>query len=111
MRHAIWSADVGLRVEMTCERHPAGTARELRRLRLQIAAWPVRRRQAFTLRKVYDLSQRDIARRLELSNAEVEHYLIAAALACSGACRRHLTDPDTDVSAATLNPGAPYIKH
>jgi DNA-directed RNA polymerase specialized sigma24 family protein len=104
MRRAIWSAAVGLRVEMTCERYPAGTDRELRRLRLQIAAWPERMRQVFTLRKVYDLSPRDIARRLELSNAEVEHYLIAAALACAGACRRHLTDPDTDVSATIPEP-------
>jgi DNA-directed RNA polymerase specialized sigma24 family protein len=104
MRHAVWSAAVGLRVEMTCERYPAGTDRELRRLRLQIAAWPERMRQVFTLRKVYDLSPRDIARRLELSNAEVEHYLIAAALACSGACHSHLTDPDTGVSATIPEP-------
>ena len=73
MRHTIWSAAVGVHVEMTCERHPAGTDRELRRLRLQIAAWPERMRQVFALRKVRNLSPRDIGHRLELSNAEVEH--------------------------------------
>jgi DNA-directed RNA polymerase specialized sigma24 family protein len=89
MKHAIWSAAVGLRVEVTCERHVAGTDRELRRLRLQIAAWPERMRQVFTLRKVYGLHPRSIARRLGLSEHEVEQDLIGAALACAGCGAAH----------------------
>jgi DNA-directed RNA polymerase specialized sigma24 family protein len=48
-----------------------------------VAGWPTRMRQVFTLRKVYDLPPSDIARRLGLSDGEVERCLIAAALACA----------------------------
>jgi hypothetical protein len=48
-----------------------------------VAGWPDRMRQVFTLRKVYGLHPRSVARRLGLSDAEVERYLIAAALACA----------------------------
>jgi DNA-directed RNA polymerase specialized sigma24 family protein len=105
MRHAIGSAAVGLRLEVTCERHAAGTDHELRRLRLQIAAWPEQMRQVFTLRKVYRLHPRSVARRLCLSEQEVERYLIAAALACAGVSDQHLLpEPAADSSDPTADP-------
>src|SRR6202043_2586233 len=58
-----------------------GVGRADRRLIARVAAWPPRMRQVFTLRKVYEQSPPDIARRLGLSEAEVERCLIAAALA------------------------------
>jgi DNA-directed RNA polymerase specialized sigma24 family protein len=48
----------------------------------RVADWPTPMRQVFTLRKVYGLRPRTIARTLGLSEHEVERCLIAAALAC-----------------------------
>ena len=73
---------------------------DVQHLIARVADWPTPMREVFTLRKVYGLRPRTIARTLGLSEHEVERCLIAAALACSGTCRRHLTDPDTDASAA-----------
>jgi len=56
---------------------------DVQRLIARVADWPTPMRQVFTLRKVYGLHPRSIARRLGLSDAEVERALIAAALACA----------------------------
>ena len=61
------------------------------------ARLPTDTRRVFTLRKVYDLSPSEIAARLELTAAQVEHHLITAALACG----RHFADDiDSSESAA-----------
>jgi DNA-directed RNA polymerase specialized sigma24 family protein len=57
---------------------------ELRALAQQVAQWPTSMRQVFTLRKVYGLRPGDIARRLGLTELDVEQQLIQAALACAG---------------------------
>jgi DNA-directed RNA polymerase specialized sigma24 family protein len=57
---------------------------ELRHLVARVATWPAPMRQVFTLRKVYGLAPPQIARRLGLTDAQVERHLIAAALAVSG---------------------------
>src|SRR5579864_1522526 len=59
------------------------------RLIALVATWPTQMRQVFTLRKVYRLHPRSIARRLALSQLEVERCLIAAALACAGCGAAH----------------------
>jgi DNA-directed RNA polymerase specialized sigma24 family protein len=46
------------------------------------AGLPQTTRRVLTLRKVYDFAPRDIAARLALTDAAVEHHLIAAARAC-----------------------------
>jgi DNA-directed RNA polymerase specialized sigma24 family protein len=56
---------------------------DLRRLSRLVADWPTPMRRVFTLRKVYGLRPGDIARRLNLTDAEVEQHLIAAARACA----------------------------
>lgn len=48
---------------------------ELRRLADAIAAMPDRTRQAFTLRRVHGLSQREIAKRMGLSESTVEKHI------------------------------------
>jgi DNA-directed RNA polymerase specialized sigma24 family protein len=55
---------------------------ELLELAVRSTGWPDAQRQVFTLRKVYGLRPRAIARRLHLSDADVERHLIAAARAC-----------------------------
>jgi hypothetical protein len=47
-------------------------------------------RRVFTFRKIYEMAPPDIVRTLGLTEAEVERYLIAAALACG----QHFADPD-----------------
>ncbi|WP_312166088.1 RNA polymerase sigma factor [Phenylobacterium sp.] len=48
---------------------------ELRHLAQAIAAMPAQTRQAFTLRRVHDLSQREIAARMRLSENTVEKHI------------------------------------
>lgn len=48
---------------------------ELRRLAEAIAAMPRQTRQAFILRRVHDLPQREIARRMHLSESTVEKHI------------------------------------
>jgi len=48
---------------------------ELRRLAEAIAAMPGQTRQAFILRRVHDLPQREIARRMRLSESTVEKHI------------------------------------
>lgn len=56
---------------------------ELRRLREAIAELPAQCRRVFTLRKVYDLSPREIAERLGLSVSTVEKHLVKGLRYCS----------------------------
>jgi RNA polymerase sigma factor (sigma-70 family) len=55
---------------------------ELALLRGAVASLPKRSRQIFTLRKVYDLSQKEIAARLNISENTVEQHLRKAARRC-----------------------------
>ena len=55
---------------------------ELALLRNAVACLPKRSRQIFTLRKVYDLSQKEIAARLNISENTVEQHLRKAAKRC-----------------------------
>lgn len=48
---------------------------ELRRLSEAVAAMPGQMRQAFILRRVHDLPQREIARRMRLSESTVEKHI------------------------------------
>ncbi len=58
------------------------TDQELALLRNAVACLPERSRQIFTLRKVYDLSQKEIAARLKISENTVEQHLRKAAKRC-----------------------------
>lgn len=58
----------------TPERHMSAH-QELRRLQALIAALPGKCREAFTLRRVEGLSQRDIARRMGISENTVEKHV------------------------------------
>jgi DNA-directed RNA polymerase specialized sigma24 family protein len=77
-----------------------------------VADWPTTQRRVFTLRKVYELASPEIARRLGLTESDVEHQLIQAALACSRhfACGRVRggTSPEPD-GAAAGDPPAPKV--
>ncbi|MGR4866588.1 sigma-70 family RNA polymerase sigma factor [Caulobacter sp. LARHSG274] len=68
----------GLTDELSPERHAAGRE-ELRLLNQVLAEFPRLRREAFRLRKVEGLSQKDIAARLELSEKAVEKHIAKAA--------------------------------
>lgn len=74
------------------DRH-AMARQELHRVGMLIAALPARCRQAFVLRKVHGLTQREIAKRMRISESTVEKHigkgvrLLAAAMAdaaCGG---------------------------
>jgi hypothetical protein len=69
---------------------------DVQHLIARVAGWPTPMRQVFTLRKVYGLRPRTIARTLGLSEHEVERCLIAAALACS----RHFAEPNAPAQRA-----------
>jgi RNA polymerase sigma-70 factor (ECF subfamily) len=58
---------------------------ELALLAEVIADLPKRSRQAFTLRRVYGLSQREIAQRLEIREETVEQMLARAVRRCAEA--------------------------
>ncbi len=60
--------------EPSPERH-AASRQELRRVTSLIAALPAKCREAFTLRKVEGLSQRDIALRMAISESTVEKHI------------------------------------
>jgi RNA polymerase sigma-70 factor (ECF subfamily) len=53
----------------------ASSRQELRRVADLIAALPAKCRQAFTLRKVEGLSQRDVARQMGISESTVEKHI------------------------------------
>ena len=65
---------------------PAALGEDLRALAQAVAGWPTSMRQVFTLRKVYGLAPPEIARRLGLTELDVERHLVAAALACAAGC-------------------------
>lgn len=48
---------------------------ELRRLAEAVAAMPAQMREAFVLRRVHDLPQREIARRMRISESTVEKHI------------------------------------
>jgi DNA-directed RNA polymerase specialized sigma24 family protein len=73
-------------VRSTAVRKDCGPQDEMRALAHQVAGWPTTQRRVFTLRKVYGLRPGDIARRLGLTELEVEKQLIQAALACAAGC-------------------------
>jgi RNA polymerase sigma-70 factor (ECF subfamily) len=56
---------------------------ELRQLREVMAELPVQCRRVFTLRKIYDLSPREIAEKLGLSVSTVEKHLVKGLRYCS----------------------------
>ena len=60
--------------EPSPERHAAGR-QDLRRVSELIAALPAKCREAFVLRKVEGLSQRDIAQRMGISESTVEKHI------------------------------------
>src|SRR5690606_8660406 len=57
-------------------------SQELALLRSAVASLPKRSRQIFTLRKVHDLSHKEIAARLNISENTVEQHLRKAAQRC-----------------------------
>ena len=63
---------------------------ELVALARSVATWPTDQRRVFTLHKVYGLRPGDIARRLGLTESDVEQALVQAALACSWALQATL---------------------
>jgi hypothetical protein len=67
---------------------------DIRELIAWVGLWPESMRRVFTLRKVYALHPRAIARLLQLSDAEVERHLIAAAQACG----RHFPEPQAPLT-------------
>lgn len=58
-----------------CPERRLAAHQELRRLAERIAALPAKCREAFTLRKVHGLSQREIARRMGISENTVEKHI------------------------------------
>ena len=72
--------DDGAQIEEIVNAH-----QELGFLADAIAALPKRCRQAFTLRKVYGFSQKEIAARLNISENTVEQHLTKAARRCAQA--------------------------
>jgi len=58
----------------------ASSRQELRRAADLIASLPAKCRQAFTLRRVEGLSQRDVARRMGISESTVEKHIGRALL-------------------------------
>lgn len=50
---------------------------------------PVQCRKAFVLRKVYGMSQQEIARRLELAESTVEKHIARGVVACSAYMKQH----------------------
>jgi RNA polymerase sigma-70 factor (ECF subfamily) len=61
------------------------THQELALLTAAVAALPTRCRQVFTLRKVYGLSQKEIAAELKISENTVEQHLAKGMRLCSAA--------------------------
>ena len=72
--------DEGEQIEEIVNAH-----QELELLAEAVAALPTRCRQAFTLRKVYGFSQKEIAARLNISENTVEQHLAKAARRCAQA--------------------------
>lgn len=58
---------------------------ELKLMSAVVADLPKRIRQAFTLRRVYGLSQREIAERMRISEKTVEQLLVRAVRRCANA--------------------------
>ncbi len=69
-------ADVSVTVADTpSPEHQVAARQELRRLEGLIQALPQRRREAFVLHKIEGLSQRDVARRMGISESVVEKHI------------------------------------
>ncbi len=60
-----------------------GAHQELKRVAAVVAGLPDRCRQVFTLRKVYGMTQKEIAGRLKISENTVEQHLTKAARRCA----------------------------
>ncbi len=65
-------------VDLPSPEHQVSTRMELRRVADLIATLPVKCREAFTLRRLEGLSQRDVARRMGISESTVEKHISRA---------------------------------
>ena len=74
---------LGLADEMPTQEDVTVSRDELRQLHQAIEELPAQCRKVFTLRKVYNLSPRDIAERLGLSVSTVEKHLVKGLRYCS----------------------------
>lgn len=66
-----------------------GAHQELKEVAQVVAGLPDRCRQVFTLRKVYGMTQKEIAARLKISENTVEQHLTKAARRCAEELPRH----------------------
>jgi len=67
---------------------------------------PPQCRRVFVLRKVYGLSQQEIARQLNISESTVEKHIVKGMLACKSVMREmgHLDDEETTAGRVTALP-------
>jgi DNA-directed RNA polymerase specialized sigma24 family protein len=104
---ARWARAIGSRVGRAGNHASLEDSDDLCRLVALAAGFPTPMRQVFTLRKVYDYPQCDIARMLGLSKQDVESDLIAAALACAHLfLAPHPDDPDLIRERLSITPNA-----
>jgi len=85
---AIGDVDVlGTAIDEPSPERQASARQELRRVTELIADLPTKCREAFTLRKVEGLSQRDVARRMGISESTVEKHIGRALRVLMGAMK------------------------
>lgn len=104
------------REERSPDRH-AAAHQELRRIGVLIAALPAKCRQAFVLRKVNGLSQREVARRMGISENTVEKHvgkglrLLMDALGNGGGRRRTEAAAEIDENGKAHGAAARQHEH